>query len=146
MLKEKLLEDMKNAMKEKDTIKKNTIQLIRAAILQEEKDNGITVDDDKIIEIIAKEKKKRNDSIADFEKGGREDLLNQVKQEIEIINTYLPEQLSTDEIEKIVKEVCDEVGAESIKDMGKVMKAAKEKIGARADGKSINEAVKKVLS
>ena len=75
MLKEKLLEDLKNSMKEKNIVRKNVIQMVRAAILQIEKDKGIEVDDKKILEIIAKEVKTRNDSIADFEKGGREDLV-----------------------------------------------------------------------
>lgn len=145
MLKEKLLEDLKISMKEKDEIRKNAVQMVRAAILQVEKDNGITLEDDKIIEIIAKEVKKRKDSLSDYEKSGRQDLVSQIQEEIKILTVYLPEQLSTEEIKKIVSEVINEVGATSIKDMGKVMKASKEKIGAKADGKTINEAVKELL-
>ena len=78
MLKEKLLEDLKTAMKEKDEIKKNTVQMVRAAILQVEKDKGITLEDDKVLEIIAKESKKRKDSLVDYQKSGREDLINKV--------------------------------------------------------------------
>ena len=146
MLKEKLMEDLKYSMKEKKVLRKNVIQMIRAAILQVEKDKQIELDDNQIIEIIAKESKKRKDSIADYEKSGREDLLNQIKEEINIISEYLPKQLSTDEIEKIVNEVIKETGAETIKDMGKVMKIAKERIGASADGKAISDAVKKCLN
>ena len=145
MLKEKLLEDLKNCMKEKNVVRKNVIQMVRAAILQVEKDKQITLDDNQIIDIIAKESKKRKDALADYEKSGREDLINEIKEEIEILAEYLPKQLSVDEVEAIVKEVIDEVGATSMKDMGKVMKAAKEKIGAASDGKTINEVVKKCL-
>ena len=146
MLKEKLLEDLKNCMKDKNVIRKNVIQMVRAAILQVEKDKQITLDDNQIIEIIAKESKKRKDSLADYEKSNREDLINTIKEEIEILAEYLPKQLSIDEVEKIVKEVIKEQEATSMKDMGKVMKSAKEKIGASSDGKTINEVVKRLLS
>ena len=145
MLKEKLLEDLKNCMKEKNVVRKNVIQMVRAAILQVEKDKQITLDDNQIIDIIAKESKKRKDSLADYEKSGREDLINEIKEEIEILAEYLPKQLSLEEVETIVKDVINEIGATSMKDMGKVMKAAKEKIGAASDGKTINEVVKKCL-
>ena len=145
MLKEKLLEDLKSAMKEKDEIKKNTVQMVRAAILQIEKDKAIEVSEEQIIEIIAKEVKKRKDEAIDFEKSGRQDLIEKNKQEIEILTTYLPKQLSKEEIEDIAKDIIAKVNATSIKDMGKVMKAAKEKIGAGSDGKTINEVVKSLL-
>ena len=146
MLKEKLMEDLKEAMKEKEVLKKNVVQMIRAAILQVEKDKQIELNDDQILEIIAKEAKKRKESLADYEKSGRKDLINQVKEEIEIINKYLPEQMEKEEIEKIVKEIVEETGATTIKDMGKVMRIAKERIGTRADGKDISDAVKKILA
>ena len=146
MLKEKSLDDLKNCMKEKNVVRKNVIQMVRAAILQEEKDKQITLDDNQIVEIIAKESKKRKDSLADYEKSGREDLIAEIKQEIDILSEYLPKQLSQEEVEAIVKEVINEVEATSIKDMGKVMKAAKEKIGAASDGRTINEAAKKLLN
>lgn len=145
MLKEQLMNDLKSAMKEKDEIKKNTVQMVRAGILQIEKDKGIEVDDNQIIDIIAKEVKKRKDAAVDFEKGGREDLVEKNNKEIEILSAYLPKQLSVEEIEEIVKVVISETGATSIKDMGKVMKGAKDKIGAAADGKTINEVVKALL-
>lgn len=146
MLKEKLMEDLKEAMKEKQILRKNVVQMIRAAILQVEKDKQIELEDNQILEIIAKESKKRKDSLADYEKSGREDLINQVKEEIEIISEYLPKQLTKEEITEIVKQVIDETGATSIKDMGKVMKSAKEKMGATADGKTINEVVRELLN
>lgn len=145
MLKEKLLEDLKSAMKEKDEIKKNTVQMVRAAILQVEKDKGVTLEDDQILDIIAKESKKRKDSLSDFEKSGRQDLILQVKKEIEILSQYLPKQLSKEEITTIVKEIIKQTGATSIKDMGTIMKEAKQKMGASADGKTINEVVKELL-
>lgn len=146
MLKEKLLEDLKESMKEKNLIRKNTIQMIRAAILQVEKDKAIELNDEQIIEIIAKESKKRKDAASDFEKSGREDLINQNKEELSILAEYLPKQLSEEEVEEIVKEIITETGASSIKDMGMVMKTSKEKIGAAADGKLISEVVKKILA
>ena len=145
MVKEKLLEDLKEAMKDKNIIRKNTIQMVRAAILQVEKDKQITLTDEQVIEIIAKESKKRKDAETEFEKSGREDLIKQNKEEIEILAEYLPKQLSVEEIEKIVEEVITETGATTMKDMGKVMKAAKEKIGAAGDGKTISDTVKKLL-
>lgn len=146
MLKEKLLNDLKESMKSKDEIRKNTVQGVRAGILQIEKDKGINVTDDMIIDIIAKECKKRKDAAEDFEKSGREDLIEKNNKEIAILQTYLPKQLSKEEIEVIVKEVISYCNATSMKDMGIVMKTAKEKIGAGADGKTINEVVKSCLS
>ena len=146
MLKEKLMEDLKEAMKDKQTLRKNVVQMIRAAILQVEKDKQIELEDNQILEIIVKEAKKRKDSLSDYEKSGREDLINHVKEEIEIISEYLPKQLTKEEITEIVKQVIEETGATSIKDMGKVMKSAKEKMGATADGKTINEVVRELLN
>ena len=133
-------------MKEKDVIRKNTVQAIRTAILQVEKDKGIELSEEQIVDIIAKESKKRKDATAEFEKSGREDLREQNKKELEILAQYLPKQLSVEEIENIVKEVIQTVGATSMKDMGIVMKTSKEKIGAAGDGKVISDVVKKLLS
>lgn len=146
MLKEKLLDDLKECMKEKNVIRKNVIQMVRAAILQVEKDKQIVLEDNQIIDIIAKESKKRKDSLADYEKSGREDLIAAVKEEIEILSEYLPKQLSEVEIEEVVKQIIETEGATSMKDMGKIMKVSKEKMGATADGKTINEIVKRLLS
>ena len=146
MLKEKLMEDLKNSMKEKNVVRKNVIQMVRAAILQIEKDKGIEVDDNKILEIIAKEVKTRNDSLEDFQKGGREDLVEQAKQEIAILSEYLPKQLTKEELKEKIMNIINEIGATSIKDMGAVMKEAKAQIGTAADGKSINEVVRELLN
>lgn len=145
MLKEKLMEDLKNSMKEKNNLRKNVIQMVRAAILQIEKDRGIEVDDNKILEIIAKEVKTRNDSLIDFEKGGREDLISQAKEEIAILSEYLPKQLTKEELKEELTKIIADLGATSIKDMGAVMKEAKARIGTAADGRTINEVVKELL-
>ena len=146
MLKEKLMEDLKVSMREKNNLRKNTIQMVRAAILQIEKDKGIEVDDNKILEIIAKEVKSKKDALVDFEKGGRQDLIEQTNGEIAVLQEYLPKQLTHDELVEKIKEVIAKVGATSMKDMGAVMKEAKAQIGTAADGKSINEVVKELLS
>ena len=146
MLKEKLMEDLKVSMREKNNLRKNTIQMVRAAILQIEKDKGIEVDDNKILEIIAKEVKSKKDALVDFEKGGRQDLIEQTNGEIAVLQEYLPKQLTHDELVEKIKEVMAKVGATSMKDMGAVMKEAKAQIGTVADGKSINEVVKELLS
>ena len=134
MLKEKLAEELKDAMKTKNVNKKNAVQMVRVAILQVEKDKQVELGDTEILDIISKEVKKRKESLVDFEKAGREDLINQINEEIGYLEEYLPKQLSDEELDQIIK------------DMGSVMKAAKEKIGASADGKRINDAVKKYLA
>ncbi len=144
-LKERLLNDLKDAMKEKDMIRKDTIQLIRAAVLQIEKDKHITLEDDGIAEVIAKELKSRRDALSEFEKSDREDLISKTNREIEIIKAYLPKQLTAEEVEVIVKEAIAETGAVSAKEMGKVMKAVMPKVKGKTDGNLVNEIVKKLL-
>lgn len=146
MLKQKLMEDLKVSMREKNEIRKNTIQMVRAAILQIEKDKGIPeLEDNKILEIIAKEVKSKKDALVDFEKASREDLIEQTNKEISILQEYLPKQLSYEELKEKISEIISKIGATSIKDMGAVMKEAKAQIGTAADGKSINEVVKELL-
>ena len=145
MLKEKLLEDLKFAMKEKDINRKNAVQMVRTAILQIEKDKGIQVTDEQILDIIAKEIKKRKESLVDFEKANREDLIKKTNEEINAIECYLPRQLTDEELKTQLQEIIKETGATTMKDMGLVMKKAKETIGAAADGKRINEVVKELL-
>jgi uncharacterized protein YqeY len=145
MLKEKLMEDLKKSMREKNEVRKNTVQMIRAAILQIEKDKGIEVQDEKILEIIAKEVKIKKDALVDFEKAQRQDLIEQTNEEISVLQEYLPKQLSKEELNEKIAQVIARVGATSIKDMGIVMKEAKQEIGTAADGKSINEVVKELL-
>lgn len=145
MLKEKLMEELKEAMKNKDTIKKNTVQMVRAAILQIEKDKGIEVGDDKILEIIAKEVKTKKDALVDFEKAQRQDLIDQTNQEIAVLQEYLPKQLSREEVKAEVEKIISEIGATSMKDMGAIMKESKVKLGASAEGKTINEVAKEIM-
>jgi hypothetical protein len=144
-LKEQLFADLKTAMKEKDALRKDTIQLIRSGILQIEKDNKIELDDEGVIEVISKQLKSRRDSMPDFVKSGREDLIEKLKQEMDVLLSYLPEQLSEDEIRKIVKEAIDETGAATIKDMGKVMGLVTSKVKGRADMKVVGGFVKELL-
>ena len=146
MLKEQLAGDLKEAMKAKDEIRKNVVQMVRAGVLQVEKDKRITLDDEGVIEVIAKEVKKRKDVLPDFEKGGRTDLIEATQREIEILLSYLPSQLTTNELDKIVSETVKEVGASTMRDMGKIMSALMPKVKGRADGKAVNELVKKYLS
>jgi len=146
MLKDKLFEDLKDAMKNKNKVKKNTIQLVRNAIMSFEKDNKVELSDDKVLDIISKEVKKRKDSMPDFEKSGRDELLNELKEEIELLMTYLPEQMTEEEIEKVVIETIGQVSATSMADMGKVMGAMMPKTRGKADNKIVNMLVKKHLS
>lgn len=144
-LKERLLEDMKNAMKDKDVIKKNTVQMARAAILQVEKDNRITLDDDGIIDIVAKEVKKRREVLPDFEKSGRQDLVDNLKAEIDVLLQYLPQQLTEEELEVIVRQAIQDTGAATVKDTGRIMQAVMPQVKGKADGKMINMIVKKII-
>ncbi|MBE6008207.1 MAG: GatB/YqeY domain-containing protein [Lachnospiraceae bacterium] len=144
-LKETLMDDLKQAMKDKDTVRKNTVQLIRSGVLQIEKDKKITLDDEGVLDVIAKELKKRRDSMPDFEKSGREDLIAQLNQEIEVLLGYLPKQLTEDEVKAIVDRVVDELQATSMKDMGKVMAALAAETKGRADNKVISQYVKEKL-
>ena len=146
MLKEKLLEDLKDAMKTKNVNKKNAVQMVRTAILQIEKDKGIEVSDEQILGIVAKEVKTRKDAIAEYEQANREDLIEQANEEIKALEEYLPKQLTDEELVAEVKKVIEKLNATSMKDMGPVMKEAKATIGAQADGKRINEVVKSLLA
>ncbi len=144
-LKEVLVEDFKVAIKNGDTASKTAIQVARSAVLQVEKDTKVTLDDDAIVEIIAKEVKKRVDTLPDFEKSGRQDLIDNLKAEIEVLKKYLPQQLNEDEIEGIVKNAISSTGAVSAKDIGKVMQAVLVATKGKADGKLVNQIVKKLL-
>lgn len=145
-LKETFMEEMKNAMREKDTMKKNVVTMVRAAIKQYEVDNRVELDDEGVTEIIAKEVKKRRDSLPEYEKSGRDDLIATLNEEINYLAKYLPEQMSEDEIREVVKSVIAETGAAGMKDMGKVMGAVIAKTKGRADGKVINGIVKECLN
>lgn len=144
-LKTKLQDDLKLAMKNKDTVKKSVVTLIRAEIKQREVDTRTELGDDEIIDVITKQLKQRRDAMTEFAKASRDDLVQEAEAEIEVLMEYLPRQLSKEELNEIVKETISEVGATSMKDMGKIMAAIKPKTKGRADGKMINELVKSNL-
>ena len=142
-LKEVLMEDMKDAMRSKNVIKKNTVTMVRAAIQRKEVEERIDLSDDAILEIIAKQLKEKKMAIDEFKKGDRQDLIDLTEKEIEFLLEYLPEQLSEDEIEKIVIETIEEVNAQSMKDIGLIMKAIMPKVKGKADGNTVNKIIKK---
>lgn len=144
-LKEDLLQALKKAMQDKDALKKETITMLRAAILQVEKDTLKELSETEMQAIVAKEVKKRKESIADYEKGGRLDIVDSLNKEIEVLSEYLPEQLSEDEIKNLVSEAIAAVGALGMKDMGRVMGALREKTAGKADGKLVSDIVKSKL-
>lgn len=145
-LKERLQDEWKVALKTKNKFKATTISMARAAILYIEKTDGITLDDEQVIGVLAREVKQRREAMLEFEKGKRQDLIDQSKAEIEILLEYLPQQLTEVEIFKIVREAAAEVGANSIKDMGKVMSVVTAKTKGRADGKLVSIIVKEHLN
>ena len=144
-LKQKLQEDLKSSMKNKDAIKKSVITLIRSSIKQYEVDNRVELQDDEIVDLIAKQLKQTRDSREEFAKAGRDDLVSKAEAEIEVLKGYLPQQLSEEELNEIVISTISEVGATSMKDMKKIMTSIMPKVKGRADGKLINELVKKNL-
>ena len=147
-LKEQLVADYKEAMKTKDTVRKNTVNMVRAAIKQHEVDQRVELEDDAdIIRIIKKQVKMRADALADFAKAGRDDMADAYKKEIEILQGYLPEEMSAEQIAEKVKEVADKLGIEGgMKNMGTLMKAAMAELKDAADGSAVNKAVKDFLS
>ena len=145
-LKERLQEDWKTALKAKDKFKASTISMAKAAVLLAEKTDGVQLDDAKVVDILAKEVKQRRDSVLEFEKGNRQDLVDQTKAEIEILLNYLPQQLSESEISDIVRQAVDEMGANSMKDMKAVMAIVTPKIKGRADGKMVSQLVRDSLN
>lgn len=145
-LKEQLLSDMKEAMKEKDVLRKNTVQSVRGAILQQEKDSKQDVSEEQILDIIMTEIKKRKDALADFEKGHRPDLVDAANAEIAVLQGYLPAQLSQEELTALVRETIQEVSAVSMKDMGKVMGAITSKVKGKADNSKVSSIVKQCLA
>ena len=145
-MKEQLLQDLKEAMKEKDTIKKDAITMLRASILQVEKDTQKTLNDDEICAIVAKEVKKRKESLKEYEEANREDIVESLKREIEVLSKYLPEQLTKEEIEKLVEQAIVESEATSMRDMGKVMSILRPKTAGKADGKLVSDIVKEKLA
>ncbi len=145
-LKEQLFVDMKEAMKTKDSLRKNTIQSVRTAVLQEEKDNEVVLSDDQVIGVIASQLKKRKAALPEFEKSGREDLIAELNAEIKVLENYLPEQLSEEDVTRMIQEVIEEIGGTSMKDMGKVMQVMTDRAKGRADNKLVSQIVRKLLA
>lgn len=145
-MKEELLQDLKEAMKNRDTLRKDTITMLRAAILQVEKDTQKTLNDDEICAIVAKEVKKRKESMKEYVDAGRQDIADNLSKEVEILSKYLPEQLSNEEIVKMVEDAVKESGASSMRDMGKVMSILRPKTAGKADGKVVSDIVKDKLA
>ncbi len=145
-LKDLLMDDLKVAMREKDAVRKSVVTMLRAAVKQVEVDQRIELDDEAIIDIIAKQIKQKNNAIVEFKNGDRQDLVDLTEKEIDILMKYLPEQLSEDEVLKIVLEAIESTGAASMKDMGKVMGIVTNATKGKADGKLVADLVKKALS
>lgn len=147
-LKERLNADFKEAMKNKEKVRKETISFVRAAIKQVEIDTREELDDSAIAQILAKQVKMRKDALADFEAGGRQDMLDQYKAEIEVLQGYMPRQLTADEIMQMVKEVAQELSIEAGSGkaaMGKLMGPVMAKVKGVAEGNAVKEEVLKYL-
>jgi uncharacterized protein YqeY len=145
-LKDRIKNDLKDAMRAKDIAKRDTLRNISAQIKQIEVDERREITDADVEKILMKYAKQREEAKVMFEKGGRSDLVEKEVAELEIIKAYLPEPLSDDELEQIVKDIIQKSGASSMKDMGKVMGLAKKEVGSRADGGRVSKVVKSLLN
>ena len=145
-LKETINEDMKNAMRSKDTALLGTIRLLQAAIKQKEVDERIELDDSTIIPIIEKMLKQRNDSIDAFKKAERADLVLKEEFEVSVLKGYMPEQMNLSDVQSVIDDVIKEVGASSMKDMGPVMAKVKEKLAGKADMTAVSKIIKDKLA
>ena len=144
-LKERITEDMKAAMRASEKERLSTIRLVQAAIKQREVDERIALDDVQVLTVLEKMVKQRKESIAQFEQGGRKDLADKERQEIELLQAYLPAQLPTAELDALIRDAIASTGAASIKDMGKVMGVVKSKAAGRADMAAVGARVKAAL-
>lgn len=144
-LKERISTDYVKAYKAKEQLEVDTLRLLKAAIKNEELKANQDLTDDDLIKVISTEIKKRKQAIESYEQADRKELADKEKQEILVLEKYLPQQLSAEELEVLVKETIAEVGAESAKDMGRVMKTLMQKVRGAADGKTVNELVRKLL-
>lgn len=144
-LKERITEDMKAAMRSSDKERLSTIRLVQAAIKQREVDERITLDDPQVLAVLEKMVKQRRESIAQFEQGGRKDLADKERKEIELLQGYLPAQMSEVELDALIRDAIASTGAASMKDMGKVMGVLKAKAAGRADMAAVGARVKAAL-
>ncbi|HHX2500423.1 glutamyl-tRNA amidotransferase [Neisseria sp. HMSC066H01] len=145
-LKTQLTEDMKTAMRAKDQVSLSTIRLINAAIKQFEVDERTEADDAKVISILTKMVKQRKDSAKIYTEAGRQDLADKENAEIEILNRYLPQMMSAEEIKTVVEAVIAETGASGMTDMGKVMGVLKTRLAGKADMGEVNKVLKAALT
>jgi hypothetical protein len=145
-LKERITEDMKAAMRAAEKERLGTIRMLQAAIKQREVDERIVLDDGQVLSVIEKMIKQRKESIAQFEQGGRADLAAREQAEIELLQAYLPAQLSDAEVDALIKDAIASTGAASVKDMGKVMAVVKAKAAGRADMGAVSARIKAALS
>jgi len=145
-LKDKLKEDLKNAMKAKDNVKRDTIRFLMSALKQVEVDERKELSDEDIVKIIQKSAKQREDSMEQYKNAGRDDLYQKELNELNILKEYLPKQMSNEELRATIKQIVEETGATSMRDIGKVMGVAMKKCAGKADGKRINLIVKEMLS
>jgi uncharacterized protein YqeY len=145
-LEERLVEEMKQAMKSSDKLRLSTIRMVRSALKNKEIDLRKKLEDEDIVKVIQVMVRKGEDSVEQFQAGGRVDLVEKEKAEIEILKSFLPQPLSQEEILKIIDQSIQETQASSLKDIGKVMKSVMPRIGGKADGKLINQLVKERLS
>lgn len=145
-LKDQILEDIKEAMRNKDDFKRNTLRTLNASFKQIEVDERITLNDERIYKIIASEIKKRNEAALAFSKGSREDLAQKELQEVAILSAYLPKQLSDEELKSELKKLIDKLQINSLKEQGILMKEAKAIFGASVDGKRLNKMIRKLLA
>ena len=144
-LMEQLTADMKEAMKQGEKERLSVIRLVRGAVRQAEIDGKKTLTDDEVVSVINKEVKMRRDSIEEFERGNRPDLVAKAQEEIAILMPYLPEQLSEDAVKTLAEAAVAEVGAQTAKDMGKVMGVLMPRVQGRANGKLVQEIVRSLL-
>ena len=145
-LKEKIISDMTAAMKASDKLRTSTLRMVKAALQNREIEKGGALDDDELMKLLRSLVKQRRDSVEQYEKGGRQDLVDKEKTEIKVIEAYLPQAASQEEIEQAVAAAIAETGATSMKDMGKVMKATQALVaGKNADGRTVSEIVKTKL-
>jgi uncharacterized protein len=144
-LKDRITEDMKNAMRAKETERLGTIRMITAAIKQREVDERITLDDAQVLSVVEKMIKTRKESVVQFQQGGRADLVAKEQSEIDLLQAYLPAQLSETELDALIAESIAEAGATSIKEMGKAMALLKQKAAGRADMSAVSAKLKAKL-
>lgn len=143
---DRLTDDMKQAMKDKDKLKLSVIRMVKSSIKNEEINQGKELSDDEVLTVLTRELKQRRDSLQEFEKAGRDDLAASARDEINILMEYMPEQLNEEEIRALVNEIIQQTGASSKKDMGKVMGALMPKVKGRADGTLVSKVVQESLS